>query len=155
MKPLDIKNTMYQKVLVAVDFSKNSYLAIEKARIMAKFCGASLEIIHVVEIPKYPILEDIAVMGLPGAWDNDIAKSLLSASDKKLKKLAHDFDISSFKTIEGIASIDINEYAKQNQYDLIVMGTHGASGFKALIGSTTNSIVNHACCDVLVVKLKD
>jgi len=155
MDKLDINNAMYQKVLVAIDFSENSYLAVEKAQKMAKFCGANIELIHVVEIPTYPILEDVAVMGMPGIWDDDIAKSLISASDNKLKKLANDIGVTSFKTVEGIATIDIVEYAKQNKCDLIVMGTHGVSGFKALIGSTTNSVVNHACCDVLAVKLKD
>lgn len=155
MEKLDITNAMYQKILVAVDFSENSYLAIKKAQKMTKFCGANIELIHVVEIPTYPILEDVAVMGMPGIWDDDIAKSLMSASDEKLKKIANDLGVTSFKTVEGIATIDIVEYAKQNHCDLIVMGTHGASGFKALIGSTTNSVVNHADCDVLAVKLKD
>ncbi|BCN93425.1 universal stress protein [Thiomicrorhabdus immobilis] len=144
---------MYKKILVAVDFSENSHKAVLKAKNMANRCGADIELIHVVEIPTYPILEDIAVMGMPGIWDEEIGRTLIEVSNKKLQSLAQQFDISDYRTIEGLPSSDIVKYAEQRQSDLIVMGTHGASGLKALIGSTANSVINHAKCDVLAVKL--
>lgn len=151
---LDVDNVeMYKNLLVAVDFSENSHKAILKAKIMASRCGADIELIHVVEIPTYPILEDIAVMGMPGIWDEEIGKTLIEASDKKLRALAEQFKISKYLTIEGFASSDIVNHAQQRECDLIVVGAHGASGLKALIGSTANSVINHATCDVLAVKL--
>lgn len=146
-------NGMYKHILVAVDFSENSQKALEKAQAMATQCHADIELIHIVEIPIYPVLEDIAVMGMPGLWDEELAKTLMETSNQKLQKLANQFQITNFKVIEGIPSNDIVEYANQKQHDLIVMGRHGVSGIKLLTGSTTNSVINHAKCDVLAVKL--
>jgi len=155
---MSVSNTqpsLYKKVLVAIDFSESSLQAVIKAKQMADSFGADVEIIHVVEIPTYPILEDIAVMGMPGIWDEEVAQSLTAASNVKLSQMAKEYGIHRFHTVAGIADMDIVEYAKQKNHDLIVMGSHGLSGLQKLIGSTTHSVINNADCDVLAVKAKE
>jgi len=109
--------------------------------------------IHLVEIPVYPVLEDIAVMGMPGLWDEEVSQGLIESSNKRLGKLAKTYGITGYETLSGLASADIVDYAARKQCDLIVMGAHGLKGFQHLIGSTTNSVINHAKCDVLAVHL--
>jgi len=146
-------NPVYNSILVAVDFSEHSQKAIAKAFKMSKICDAELRMVHFVEIPIYPVLEDAAVMGMPGLWDESVSQSLMQASTKKLSELATQFNIEKYESLSGIASVDIIEYACNHQCDLIVMGAHGLSGIQHLIGSTTNSVINHAKCDVLAVRV--
>lgn len=144
--------TDYQRILVAVDFSEQTEKTLARACLIANNQSAYIELVHVVEIPTYPVLEDVAIMGMPGVWDDEVAQSLFSASEQRLEKIAAQYQITKFKTLTGIASVDIAEYAKQHQFDLIVVGAHGLSGINRLIGSTTNAIINHAESDVLAVR---
>ena len=144
---------IYKHILIAIDFSENSVIALKKAQRLAAESQAKIELIHVVDIPVYPVLEDVAVMGLPGLWDDEIATKLMALSTEKLKRLADEFGIEDYKTVEGIPSSEITVIAAANQVDLIVMGFHGLSGLRKLIGSTTHSVINNAPCDVLAIKL--
>ena len=142
----------YQRILITTDFSEQSICALKRAKIMAEQWQAKLELLHVVDIPVYPVLEDVAVMGMPSLWDEDLAKMLLETSEKRLHEIAKQYHIADFMTISGSPSDEIITMAKVNKMDLIVMGFHGLSGFKRLIGSTTHSVINDAPCDVLAVK---
>ncbi|GAB6070233.1 universal stress protein [Thiomicrorhabdus hydrogeniphila] len=148
-------STGYKSILVAVDFSEYSQNAVAKAYEIAQAFHAELRMVHFVEIPIYPVLEDVAVMGMPGLWDETASKSLIEASNKKLSELSAKFNIKKYEALSGIASVDIVEYANNIQCDLIVIGAHGLSGIQHLIGSTTNSVINHAKCDVLAVRVSE
>jgi universal stress protein A len=145
--------SVYQHILIAIDFSESSAKALKKTLQLADKLDARIELIHVVDIPIYPVLEDVAVLGLPGIWDDEQAKSLMSLSEEKLKKLADKYQIKDYKTVEGVPESEITAIATVNKVDLIVMGFHGLSGFRTLIGSTTHSVINNAPCDVLAIKL--
>ncbi|GKT12348.1 MAG: universal stress protein A [Thiomicrorhabdus sp.] len=145
----------YQKILVAIDFSEHSLKALEKAQSMAEMFKADITLIHIAEVPIYPLLEDVAVTGMPGLWDDEFLQRMVKASDQRLEKLRHLHAISHAMTIVGDPSSEIVTIASSNHIDLIVMGFHGASGFSRLIGSTTHSVINDAPCDVLAVKLDD
>jgi len=146
-------HTSYKSILVAVDFSEHSHIAISKAYEMSQICGAELRMVHFVEIPIYPVLEDVAVMGMPGQWDEEVSQNLIEVATTKLRELAKEYSVEKFETLSGVASIDIVEHAKKTECDLIVMGAHGLSGLQHLIGSTTNSVINHAPCDVLAIRI--
>ncbi|MEJ2344256.1 MAG: universal stress protein, partial [Gammaproteobacteria bacterium] len=49
----------------------------------------------------------------------------------------------------------ILDTAKEQQVDLIVLGSHGRHGIGRLLGSTADNILHHADCDVLAVRIKD
>ncbi len=142
----------YQRILIATDFSKQSLCALLKAQSMAEQANAKLTLLHVVDIPVYPVLEDVAVMGMPALWDEELAQTLLETSEERLKKIADQYGIADFMSVSGSPGDEIITIAKVNSIDLIVMGFHGLSGFKRLIGSTTHSVINDAPCDVLAVK---
>lgn len=147
--------SIYTNILVAVDFSDHSAKAVVQALELAKLSDAKITLIHVVEVPVYPILEDIAVTGMPGIWDEELTGSIVEASDKRLAEIAGQNGLSHFMTIVGSPSDEIVSLVDANNMDLIVMGFHGASGLGRLVGSTTHSVLNDASCDVLAVKLED
>lgn len=144
---------IYKHILIAIDFSENSVKALKKALELAAESQAKIELIHVVDIPIYPVLEDVAVMGMPGLWDDEIATKLMALSTEKLRHIADKYAIEDYKVVEGTASSQITVIAKANHVDLIVMGFHGLSGLRKLIGSTTHTVINNAPCDVLAIKL--
>lgn len=144
---------IYKHILIAIDFSENSVKALKKALELAAESQAKIELIHVVDIPIYPVLEDVAVMGMPGLWDDEIATKLMALSTEKLRHIADKYSIEDYKVVEGTASSQITVIAKANHVDLIVMGFHGLSGLRKLIGSTTHTVINNAPCDVLAIKL--
>ena len=144
---------VYQHILIAIDFSESSVKALKKAQKLAIEFHAKIELVHVVDIPIYPVLEDAAVMGMPGIWDSEQAEQLMSLSEEKLKKWADEYQIKDYKILEGAPNSEITALAKVNKADLIIMGFHGLSGLRRLIGSTTHSVINNAPCDVLAIKL--
>ncbi|SIN91413.1 universal stress protein A [Sulfurivirga caldicuralii] len=148
---------LYKLIICAVDFSPHSERAVHRAKQLADATGASLRLLHVVEAPTYPVLEDVAVAGLPGMWDVEVTQALMEASEKRLRNIAQRFEIpeENCDTIVGVAKLDIVEHADQVAADLIVMGRHGEGFFESLIGSVTDSVMHHAHCDVLAVTLED
>jgi universal stress protein A len=147
----------YQTILVAVDFSAPSQQALVRAKQLADCYGAELHVLHVTEVPTYPVLEDIAITGLPGIWSDDIAGKVMSAATQRLHKMAEaaEVDKAACQVVVGIAKQDIILQAQALNADLIVLGRHGTSLIQKLIGSTTDSIIHHAPCDVLAVNLEE
>jgi len=142
----------YQRILVTTDFSEQSITALMKATTLAECFNAKIELLHVIEIPIYPVLEDVAVMGMPVLWDEELARNFQTNADTQLKKVANQYGVEQFMSVMGNPSDEIITLAKVNKVDLIVMGFHGLSGIKKLIGSTTHRVINDAPCDVLAVK---
>ena len=64
-------------------------------------------------------------------------------------------EISNQWLLWGIPKQEIINVAEQQQVDLIVVGSHGRHGLALLLGSTANSILHTAKCDVLAVRLKE
>ncbi len=147
--------TKYTRILVAVDFSPHSQRALEQGAMMSEHCGAKLHLLHVVEAPTYPVLEDVAVTGLPGMWDVEVTQALMETARKRLQQLVADLSLHAVEVevLVGIAKVDIVEHAEQIGADLIVLGRHGEGFLESLIGSVTDSVMHHAHCDVLAVNL--
>jgi universal stress protein A len=62
----------------------------------------------------------------------------------------------SLITIDFGRAVDvIVDKAESDQTELIVIGSHGRHGIKALLGSTTNGVLHHANCDVLSVRVRE
>jgi universal stress protein A len=145
----------YQTILAAVDFSAHSEQALARALQLAQIYHARLQVLHVVDIPTYPVLEDVAVTGMPGVWDTELSGVMMEEAGKKLAALGANLNIpqEQLKIMQGLAGDEIVTYAQTIHADLIVMGKYGLSGWKRLLGSTTDNVIHHAKCDVLAIKL--
>ena len=73
-----------------------------------------------------------------------------------LKKLASQIDLSIFQehVLIGQAADEMHFLAQETNCDLILVGSHGRKGFALLLGSTSNSVLHGAQCDVLAVLVK-
>ncbi|WP_288226769.1 universal stress protein [uncultured Enterococcus sp.] len=138
----------YKKILVAVDSSAASTDAFNEALNIAERNGAKLFILTVVDY-KFSL-------GDP-AFINDALKFHLNNAEIELEQLIANSDISKLdyetKIDSGNPKRKIVDYAVETQVDLIILGSTGKGAVEqAIVGSTTAYVVNHASCNVMVVK---
>ncbi len=144
----------YKKVLLALDFHGDNAEIIEKGSEIAKSNGAELYLVHVNE----PLAIAYAADGMN--WSDQVVSleaSLRKEAQKKMGEVASQLGIGSDNCFirEGKPSMEIHDVIKENDIDLIVMGTHGQSGLQLLLGSTANSVLHGVTCDVLAVRVGD
>ena len=138
----------YTSILVPFDGSEYSRKALVRAGEMAKEDGSRVTALYV--IPRYEEMVEFF-------RSDSIKKSLRAEAEKVLAeagKIAADRGFSIATVIrEGHASDEIVNAAVKLENDLIAMGTYGWKGVNhAIMGSTTNRVIAHANCPVLVVK---
>jgi nucleotide-binding universal stress UspA family protein len=136
------------KVLVPVDFSDPSQQAIQYARRFAAPSNAELLLLYVIEPVAYP-----AELGVVINLDADLAERALGELEKLRQQYLGDYPAARSVVRSGVADAEIVATAKEEHADLIVIGTHGFSGFKhLLLGSTAERVVRDASCPVLTVR---
>ncbi|WP_115710556.1 universal stress protein [Legionella sainthelensi] len=138
---------MYKRVLFATDFDDVGIIAAHKAKKIADENGADLILVHVVEpIPAY------AYPGFAGFAE--VEMSIREQAEKELNELGEKLGVDAkHRFIEfGSTKNEILRVAQERNIDLIVTGSHGKHGLSLLLGSTANSILHGAECDVLIVR---
>lgn len=139
-------------ILCPVDFSPGSERAAEQAALLAKATGASIELLHVYQIPMVVLPEGVVTT------DAEFVTKLTDHAQRQLdtlrdKLLAHGVSVST-RLIQGEPVPTILARAKEMAASLMVLGTHGHGGFKRLIlGSTTERVVRQSPIPVLSVHL--
>jgi nucleotide-binding universal stress UspA family protein len=138
-------------VLVALDFSDPSLAALERACELARESGATLHLLHCYEIPT-PGLEQYRIALPETVWERIHAGAEQRLAALAEKTAAAGLQVTSEVSAEAPGHA-IAEVARRVHADLVVLGTHGASGVKhLLLGSVAERTVRTAPCNVLVVK---
>ena len=143
----------YQHILLAVDFSERGNNVIQKARRLAEIFHAKLSIIHVLDNIPMPDTAYGSVVPLNEYSDYE----LLEAEKSKLKQIGDRLGVDPSRRwlVWGVPGQEIVRIADQEQMDLIIVGSHGRHGLALLLGSTANSVLHHAKCDVIAIRLQD
>jgi nucleotide-binding universal stress UspA family protein len=147
MKKFEIK-----KILIPIDFSETSKLAISHGAFMAKLFKAELILLHIVEKNWNPF--DIVVPEVKIEPPSDLAQKIQEKLDELAEKTRSEYGVV-IKTISTTGSVcdEVVGVAKENGADIIIMGTHGASGFEELfVGSNTYKVVTLSEVPVLSVQ---
>lgn len=143
----------YRHILLAADFSPHGDCVGERAVDLARQYQSELSVLHVVD--NLPIADSVYGPVIP--FSEDFTNDLIEAGKKRLAEFADKFSIpTECRWLEiGSPKLEIIRIAEAHNVDLIVVGSHGRHGLQLLLGSTANSILHHAKCDVLAVRLKD
>ncbi len=143
----------YKHILLAVDFYEQVDVIVNKAQLLATQNQAKLSIIHIVD--SLPVVDSSYGTEMP--FNMDLTTELVAQAKERIAKIAQRLKIPSERTwIEiGSVSYEIVRVAEENAVDLIVIGSHGRHGLALLLGSTANSVLHHARCEVLAVRLQD
>lgn len=136
----------FQHILVALDFSALGEQALNTAMELAQTLQARLTLVHIVELPV--------------TTDIDIAAYLakMEASSRRemgtYQKRVADAGLAAEVIIaRGIPYKDIVDIAKDKHVDLIIMGSHGRTGFQHLmLGSVAERVLRLAPCPVMVIR---
>lgn len=142
-----------RNILFASDFSKASRRAFTTAIKTAKTSGATLTIVHVIA-PFVPIGPDQYVG--PETWEQ-IEEQSRKWATRQLGRLAERAKAAGVRVKvllgEGQAAREVTRCARKLHADLVVIGTHGRTGFaKLLLGSIASQIVATAKCPVMTVR---
>jgi len=150
---------MYQHILVALDGSESSALAMDHAIQLAKDQRARLRLVHVIDPSVYataasggypfdvtPVIEGLRQAGRQILADAEAkARGAEVQSESEL--------LESGDPSERIATIIVKD-ARRWRADLIVLGTHGRRGFNRIVlGSVAEGLVRMATTPVLVVRV--
>lgn len=140
------------KVLVAVDFSESSAIALRSARLIMGKKPDQIIVLHVID---RKFIENCIESRIGS--EGQIKKTLFLRAQQKLKDFLHAEGVTGehVKEVicEGIPFLEINKKAVEEGADMIIMGNRGNSGDMQTIffGSTTERVLRFICRPVLCV----
>ena len=144
---------MYKKILVPLDGSETAEDALDHLKAIAR--GGGVETVVLIRVLETMIID---ARDYVAAEHVHAAEEKLKADARKyLKKVAADlkeegFNVDTKLVVDGNAAAKILETARDNDIDLIIMCTHGKSGFPHWVfGSVTHRVLIHSPVPVLVV----
>jgi len=143
-----------KKILVATDFSINSESAIKYALNLAQIFNAEIHMIN-----SYISIPAIGIDGGPGILNEDVTQAGVDANKSKLEDLAKTMSEESnygnpiiTVVTTGDPVITISDYAVENNFDLLILGTKGESRLEEILfGSTSVDIMKQSRIPVLAV----
>lgn len=145
-----------KRIVTPIDFSDNSDIIAESAAYMAGTFGASLHLVFIVQN-----FEDYSGFFVPQMTMPTLEDELLEGAEKKMadfcEKGRAKYEKLGVRNLKSkILAGDVGErivgYAKDNDADMIVMGTHGYKGLeKVMFGSVADKVVRSALCPVLTI----
>jgi nucleotide-binding universal stress UspA family protein len=138
---------MFEKILVATDFSESSRSAWVAGFNLASRCLAKVEVLNVYTYIQYVFSPDNYAVP-DDRWEKKLLDEMETQYSSRLYPNSHRSITSSASIPEGIL-----EYAKKEACDLIVVGTHGRRALgRLLMGSVTQELIRNSSVPVMVVK---
>lgn len=140
-----------KKILVPTDFSEQAYIALRAAAGIARKSSAEIILLHIIDLPQ-----ETMDMIKPG-YDLPEIMFFKERAEAKLTQTSLSEELNGLNVSQilklGRTFNEVTDVAKANNIDLIVMGSHGASGFKELfIGSNTEKVIRTSEIPVLAIK---
>ena len=139
-----------KKIIVPIDFSEYSEYALETAAMIARKNNSEILALHMLEMSEAILTRTGTDMQMETMFFLQLAEKKFDDFLKKdyLKGLKVSPIIKHFRVFS-----EVNEVAEEYGADLVVMGSHGASGIKEFfIGSNTEKVVRHSNIPVLIIK---
>ena len=139
-----------KKIIVPVDFSKYSENALQTAAFLAKQNQAEIVVVHMLELSN-------SIINKSDKFSQQETFFYLKLAEKKFQEFIQKDYLSGLKVTAIIKHFkvfsELDELAKEENVDLIVMGSKGVSGLKEMfIGSNTEKVIRYAHVPVLIVK---
>ncbi len=136
----------WEKIILATDGSRDSTVAADRAIMLAQAYGGQLKVISSVDLPAGFFTE------ARQAVKDLVIKATGYVNDVKIR--AEDAGVKAETFVaKNVAYEAIINFAKEQNANMIVMGSHGRTGLKRLLmGSVTEKVIGHTPYPVLVIK---
>ena len=143
----------FKKILCTTDFSEPSYEALKAANELAVHFSAELCLVHVVLPTPITVGPDVPTTFNVAAYQNhleaDAQKQLQEIVEERVSK---DLVACTPMIVTGYAADEIVRVAGEQKADLIVLATHGRTGWRRFVfGSVAEKVVRLAACPVLAI----
>lgn len=145
---------LIRKIILATDFSEASQDAVRYAVWMAQSLKGELKLLHVFEPSGWEVPSPYYYTPGFEEWVDASLEKTRQKGKESLDELAKSLDMQ-VETIfvEGRTGKVIVRTAAEHNADLLILGTHGYTGWNHLtLGSIAEYVVRHASCPVLTVK---
>jgi nucleotide-binding universal stress UspA family protein len=141
-----------RRIFCPIDFSDASRHALQHAVALAKWYESEITALHVLHVPLFPqppILTAFAETATTPFSSHEAAEALLNTWLEPARQAG----LTTHAMVdEGNAATQVLQDAASSRADLLVMGTHGLSGFdRFLLGSVTEKVLRKAACPVMTV----
>jgi nucleotide-binding universal stress UspA family protein len=143
----------YKHILCPIDFSKPSKIALTNAIRFAKRFGIKLTIMNVIENSRLP--KFLSFPESEGNAEEQVAENIERINHFAEKASVHSVPYNAVVK-KGDVSEEILRFIRENQIDLLILGTTGGSGLKKMImGSVTERIIADVPCSMIVTETED
>jgi len=140
-----------KRLLTPIDFSESSKQAVHYAVEFARSFKAELHLLNVIEPVMYPaeMFGQVGMVDVESVLEKSANEEMQAWKTSLIPK-----DMPAISaTQHGRPFAEIVRYATEHEIDLIIIGTHGRSGFDHfLLGSTAEKVIRKAPCPVLTVR---
>lgn len=139
---------MYTHILHATDLKENHFAMCQKAVAIAKAFGGTLHLLHVIEPPaSLQLAQGLGFAELGSPVKDDAVAVMNVVGDALNIPVANQYvEIGSIKQL-------VLEKVKALGCTLVIIGSHTSGHFPAFLGSTAHTVVHHAPCDVLTLRM--
>jgi universal stress protein A len=148
-----------KKIVVPVDFSELTPALIDYASELAKIFSAKILIIHITQPSQLAEMFGDLEVGMPIVSQPDIMVQIENAAKTqlaKLEKTVADKGIAvEAAVLMGVSHAEILQFAEKEKADLIVIGSHGRSGWQHFVlGSVAEKVARKSPVPVLIYRPK-
>lgn len=140
-----------KKILAPVDFSPTANNALQVAIAMANRHNASIHLLHTVQPRLY--IDPTGIHGAAAGAEQILVTDAKDNLEKHKSAIQKNNRLTITTSVEmGTVAISTRNYVFSHQIDLVVMGTHGASGWNEFfLGSNAMSTIKECSCPVLTI----
>ena len=141
----------YKHILIGLDLSTESQQVVDRVKFLFGASDTKISLCHILEPLAFTYGGDIPVDL------SDVQSQLQAQAKERLASLAKQLDVPSDDQhiILGHPAQEMHRMAVDENIDLIIVGSHGRHGLALIFGSTSNSVLHGATCDVLAVRITD
>ena len=141
----------YKHILVGLDLSPESQQVIDRVKLLFGHTDTKISVCHILEPLTFTYGSDIPVDL------SDVQLQLEQQAKERLASICEPLNVADENqlVILGQPATEMRRLARERDIDLIVVGSHGRHGLALIFGSTSNSVLHGAPCDVLAVRITD
>ncbi|MDC0053860.1 universal stress protein [Gammaproteobacteria bacterium] len=141
----------YKHILVGLDLSTESPQVVNRVKFLFDNTNTKISVCHILEPLAFTYGGDIPVDL------SDVQTQLQDQAIERLSALGAELNVSAEDqhVMLGHPAREMHSMAKNFNMDLIVVGSHGRHGLSLIFGSTSNSVLHGAECDVLAVRITE
>ena len=141
----------YQHLLIGLDLSPESQQVVDRVKQLFAEPELKISLCHILEPLAFTYGGDIPVDL------SDVQVQLEEQATQRLATLAEQLDVPAENQhiVLGQPANEMRRMAKEQNVDLIIVGSHGRHGLALIFGSTSNSVLHGAPCDVLAVRISE